>query len=140
MGIVYRCDADLGCTFVVWGENVSPEQWRAHRERLWADPAFPPGPKTLADLRLAGSALQITSASIGEMADLFRARGDGPSKVAAVPNAAWDKTREFERAVEGSGITVISFTEIVTACAWLGIDAHAAQTILAELREQLAKA
>lgn len=138
VGIAYRCDTDLGCTFVVWDGNVTPEEWRAHRERLLADPAFSAGSKMFADLSRAGGAERISTDAVTEMASVFRADGLGPYKVAVIPNGAWDKARHFEREVEGSGITVIVFNDVLTAGAWLGIEVGTAATILGQLRAEMA--
>ena len=57
-------------------------------------------------------------------------------RLALIPNEAWEKARQVERDVEGSGLTMIMFTEIGTACTWLGIDVDVA-AILDELRAEI---
>jgi len=57
----------LGCTFVAWYGNVTPEEWRAHFERLLANPGFPPGRSWLVDARRAQVDL-FDDAAIAEMA------------------------------------------------------------------------
>lgn len=118
MAIAYRCDAAIGCTFIVWDHDVTPEEWRDHNERLLHDPAFPPGPLVLADLSTAGDAARISPEVVAEMGEGWGGRAGrmDPIKVAVVPNGAWDKARQFERVVEGSGLTTIVFNDLVTAC------------------------
>ena len=139
MTIGYRCDAGLGCTFILWDGEVSPGEWRDHFERLTNDPDFPPGALILGDLRTAGGALSIGSDIVKEIAIAWQARAEriGPIKVAIVPNGAWDKARELERAVDGSGITTIVFNNLPTACTWLGVDAASAAAVLEKLHGEL---
>ena len=140
VAITYRCDATLGCTFIVWDRNVTPDQWREQFRQLSADPAFPPGSLMLADLSTAGGAAAITSDVIGEMAVALKARAErmDPVRLAVVPNGAWEKARELERAVAGSGITTIVFNDVLTACTWLGLRVELVNPVLAALRSELA--
>ena len=140
MGIAYRLDPQLGCTVIVWDANVTPDEWRHHFKRMSDDPGFPPGPRVLADLSTAGGAPSFSSEVVGEMAVAWQTRTQrvGPIKLAIVPNGAWEKARELERATEGSGITTIVFNDVATACTWLGTGYDAARSIIDELRGDLA--
>ena len=137
MAITYRCDPGLGCTFIMWDREVTPDEWRGHVALLFDDPAFPPGPLVLADLSTAGGAVMISTEVIEEMGDGWSDRAErlDPIKIAVVPNGAWEKARQFERAVEGSGLTTIVFNDLVTACKWLGVDPEPAGSILEQMRE-----
>jgi len=134
MGITFVCDAAAGCTFVVWSGDVTPAEWYEHRQRLLADPAYRTVTKTLVDLSRASGLGEIDDTVIEQMAGVLRDEELGPYKAAVIPNSAWDKARKLERRVEGSGITVISFTDLLTACAWLGVDADTAQARIEALR------
>jgi hypothetical protein len=139
VGIAYRCDASLGCTFVVWDGDVTPQQWADQVQQIVTDPAFPPGPLMLGDLSTTGGAPSITTDAIEEMAARWRtAVADvGPMRWALIPGAAWDKVRQFDSELEASGVRMMVFNEAWSACKWLGVDADAARTILNDLREQL---
>ena len=91
----YRCDAALGCTFIVWDHDVTPDQWRGHAARLFVDPEFPPGPLVLADISSANGAAGISTEVITEMGGGWSGRVErlDPIKVAVLPNGAWDKAQ-----------------------------------------------
>ncbi|MGO9873204.1 MAG: hypothetical protein ACLPVY_05340 [Acidimicrobiia bacterium] len=139
MGIAYRCHANLGCTFVVWDGDVTPDQWSDELDRIIADLAFPPGPLVLADLSTAGGAPSITTGIVDEMARRWvtYAAELAPMQWAIIPDGAWDKARRFECEVKGSNIRPMVFNEPWSACTWLGLDAAVARTILGDLREEL---
>ena len=139
MGIGYRCDRDLRCTFIVWDGDVTPEQWSDEVDRIVTDPTFPPGPVLLAELSTAGGAPSIGTDTIDKMARRWRTHAAdlGKMRWAIIPNGAWDKARRFELELRGSNIRSMVFNEPWAACAWLGLETNDARTILTELREQL---
>jgi len=140
MGIAYRCDPNVRCTFVVWDGDVTPKEWSDQLERMTADRVFPPGPLILADLSTAGGAPSITIDVIDEMARRWvtHAKGLGVMQWAIIPDGAWNKARRFECEVEGSStIRPMVFNEPWSACAWLGLDTETVRTILGDLRAAL---
>ncbi len=139
MGVAYFCDSVTRCTYIVWDAQVTPGEWDAAENALFADPAFPPGPFALADLRTANGAPHVPMDVVDEMGDRLRSQAPeiGPLQFALIPNSAWDKVRAFEERFRGSGISSLSFTSIATACSWLGIDRDRAATQLEALRDQL---
>lgn len=139
MGVAYFCDPVTRCTYIVWDAEVSPEEWSAAENALFADPAFPPGPFAVADLRTANGALDVPTDVVDEMGDRLRSQAPdiGPLQFALIPNSAWDKVRAFEDRFRGSGISSLAFTSIATACSWLGIDSERATAELDALRHAL---
>jgi hypothetical protein len=139
VGIGYRCDAALGCTFIVWDRDVTPDEWRDQFRRMSDDPAFPPGPLAITDLSTAGAAAQISPEVVKEMAAAVQQRAERmpPMRLAIVANGAWDKARQLERVVEGGGTTTIVFNDLETACTWLGLSSASARSVLDELRAEL---
>ena len=139
VGIAYRCDPNLRCTFIVWDGDVTPEQWNDQVDRIVADSAFPPGPVLLADLSTAGGAPSIGSDAIDKMARRWRTHAAdlGKMRWAVIPNGAWDRSRRFELELRAPNIRSMVFNEAWGACAWLGLETDAARTILRNLREHL---
>ncbi len=140
MGIAYRCDMSLGCTFIIWDGDVMPEQWGEQLGRVVGDRAFPPGPLLFGDLSTVGDAPSITTDVIAAMARRWLTRADGmhpDAAVAIVANRARDKARQFVLELERSGIRAMVFEEHWAACTWLGLDTETARTILKGLREEL---
>jgi len=139
VGITYRCDPNLRCTFIVWDGDVTPQEWSDQLDRIVDDPAFPPGPLVLADLGTAAGAPSITTEVIDEMARrwLAYAADLAPMRWAIIPDGAWDKARRFECDVQGSNIRPMVFNEPWSACSWLGLDSGVVLSTLKDLREQL---
>ena len=135
MGVAYRCDHGLGCTFVVFEGALTPES-RADAERtLLADAAFPPGPAVLLDIAAVTDTFTFTPAVVSEIAAGWRALAAelGPIKIAMVTSALWKQAHQFSLEVEGSGVRVIVFTNGDSAASWLGLDPASARSILQEL-------
>jgi len=138
VAIGYRCDAELGCAFIVWSSQVTSDEWREHRQRLFADPTFLPGLSVLLDLSAAGGLKRFNSLVVEELADALRAPGVGSMNIAVIPNAAWYTTHQSEVLVGRPEVIAVAFPDTFAACAWLGIPADAAVTILDQLRDSIA--
>ncbi len=139
MGVAYRCDRNLRCTFIVWDGDVTPEEWGNELDHITVDPTCPHGPLVLADLSSAGGAPSITTDVVDEMARRWVAYAAelGTMQWAIIPDGAWDKARRFECDVEGSNIRPMVFNEAWSACGWLGLDTETVRAILSELRATL---
>jgi hypothetical protein len=135
----YRCDANLGCTFIVWDRDVTSDQWRGHVAKIVADPAFPPGPLLLGDLSTVSGGPGITTDVIEEMVRRWRSNATdlGLTRCAIVATGELDQARQFVVELEGSGLSVMVFDDPWAACTWLGLDTEAARTILKDLRGKL---
>lgn len=143
VSIAYRRDPQLGCTFVVWDNQVTPEVWRDHLDRLFADPVFPPGRRWLIDLNTAGDTVSLTGDVIGEIGERINAQSERleQMQVAVIPNGAWEKASQLiDREVSLPGLRAILFNELPAACGWLGISAGDVQPIVADIRADLRRA
>jgi hypothetical protein len=138
MGIAYRCDPTLQCTFVVWHGDVTPDEFRAHADHMFVDPAFPPGPKLLGDLRTtAAQARSVTGPGLREIGERWtaKARVLPNMRFALLPNETWKTARRVvEKQIMTATIEFGFFDEVHDAAQWLGIDSTAAAAILDELR------
>jgi len=141
VGIAYRCDPRLGCTFVVWHGDVTPAEFRAHADRMFVDPAFPPGPNLLADLRTtAADAPGINGPALREIGERWtaKARVLPNMRFALVPNETWNSTRRVvKKEIVTATIEFGVFDDVDRAAEWLGADAAAAAKILDKLRGTL---
>ena len=135
MSIAYRCDPQLGCTFVIWDGRVTPEVWRGHFDQLFADPAFPPGRRWLIDLRTAGEVSSITEdviAEIGKRINLQSERLD-QMQVAVIPNGMWEQASQLvDHEISLPGLRSILFNDPSVACGWLGLSVGDVQPISRE--------
>jgi len=140
VGIAYRLDPRLGCTFVVWDRNVTPDVWRAHFDRMFTDPAFPPGRRCLTDLSTAGEASSITGEIVEEMGKRFNVESEALTlmRLAMIPNGNWEKALQFiDREVSVPGLEAMLFNELSVACVWLGLVVDDVRPILEDMRAGL---
>jgi hypothetical protein len=141
VGIAYRCDPKHRCTFVVWHGDVTSAEFREHADRMFVDPAFPPGPNLLADLRTtAADAPSVTGPALREIGERWtaKARVLPNLRFALVPNETWDKARRVvEKEIVTATIEFGFFDDVHDAAQWLGVDATAGAAILEKLRGTL---
>lgn len=140
MGIAYRLDPRLGCAFVVWDRNVTPDVWRAHFDQMFSDPMFPPGRRLLVDLSTAGEAPSITAEIIEEMGKRFNAESEALTlmRLAMIPNGNWEKAVQLiDHEVSVPGLQGMFFNELSVACTWLGLAVNDVRPILEDLRAGL---
>lgn len=139
MGITYRLDPRLGCTFVVWDGTVTAEVWRAHFDRIFSDPAFSPGHRYLTDLSTAGEAPSITGEIIEEMGKRFNVEPEAVTltQLAIIPNGNWEKALQFDHEISVPGLQAMLFNEPSVACMWLGLAVNDVRPILEDLRADL---
>ena len=138
MSIVYRIEPDPGITYVVWDGIVTADEWLAHLQRMFSDPAWPPaGRLHLTDLRTATVDASIDEAVLEKVAEMF---GQHPAvsnlRAAIVAGGEFLKAGVFERLSLRYPIFVFSFNTLRPACEWLGINADQAERVLRPLRDQ----
>jgi hypothetical protein len=140
MSIAYRIDREKGITFVRFHGVVTADEFLAHVRRLTADPDWPPPPRRLQLADLCGASLHasLDDAAMEEAVDLFAAHASriAGAKAAVVATDAFARVLDFAHLLLHYLPSTIVFHDLSTACGWLGIDQHAAQTTLGELRPQ----
>jgi hypothetical protein len=138
VGIAYRCDPKLRCTFVVWHGDVTPAEFRAHADRMFVDAAFPPGPNLLGDLRTtAPNAPSVTNHAMREIGERWtaKARVLPNMRFALMPNETWDTARQvIKQEIVTATIEFGLFDDLHGAAQWLGVDVTRAAAILDKLR------
>ena len=135
MGIAYRADRALGCTTSVWDGSIGAADVRQHLLRLAEDREWPPGRLHLTDLTT------ITDATVPD-AELLDLLYEGTNlaeelEVAVVVRADFPGSTDLRFASAAREMRAASFTDLVLACAHLGIPASGAQATIRELREEL---
>ena len=123
MAIAYGIDEDSGTILEVWQGETSSAEWIQHVKRVLEDPDLPTGPKWLVEMR--GGRLQSGTklTDVGALAILLRAsegriRG---GRCAIIAGAESSADRLFTATIPGSILTSITFSEVHTACIWLGL-------------------
>ena len=139
IGYVYRPDRRL--VIVVWDGMVKAGQWRAHLIRIFADANFRQAEMQLTDLRYATIDPGVTNNAVLRAVSFLARRRQQIShkKLAIVAGAEWEKPKLVERLIEPLQVRPIVFTNLITACAWLGLDVvdigHEIQQIRLKLRQ-----
>jgi hypothetical protein len=138
MGVGYRLDHELGLTVTVFDGAVTGEEWRSTVLEIFADASWPPGRLNLTDLRTADLSA-VTRADRAEIYAINAQRADKlvGMKSATVGGVNFETARKFERDDRTSGLRIIPFDDLGPACEWLGVDARAVGSLIAELRRQL---
>jgi len=134
MPIGYRIDNTQGLTIGVWQGALTADDIAVATEELFANPAWPPpGRKHLTDL----TTLRATP-DLEQLAEMHRASGLARGiRLAVVASDHFDEARKYEQAVASAGLVVIVFTQVQSACSWLGVDYASAQAAIGELRREL---
>jgi hypothetical protein len=135
MPIGYRLDHERGITLVVWDGTVGLNEVLAHVEHLRADPDYPAGNLHLTDLRTFVPAGPPPIDELGPAVLSAYARPGFRWAVVAVE--AFAGVKELMDAVVPAGLDMIAFTDLHTACVWLGVDPAWARQTLVEVRDEL---
>lgn len=139
MGITYRIDVEGGVTYVLFDGEVTDADFVTHTERLIANPAWPPHRKLhLTDVTSQKNPKLLSAGIIRQMARLWASHREliAGLRVAVVAGGAFDNAEVFERAISGSGLTLIVFNLLPTACTWLGINPGKAAQVFDEMRAE----
>ena len=138
MGIARRHIEAVDLIITVWDGVIDPAAWSRAVDGEVAAPASAQANRRLTDARTADSSA-VTYADVEAMAanlsglsvDLTRVR------LAIVATTGWQTAQHFEVSMRKYGVTTVVFTDIHTACAWLGVDAPFTLAIVDEMREEL---
>jgi hypothetical protein len=137
MGVAYRIDGASGVVFVDVQERVTGDELLAHARRVTADPKWP-GRRNLhlIDIRGAARDASLTESIMREVAEIVGGLADelAHAKVALVTTDLFDVVLTYVHIFLSHVPSTIAFHELGSACGWLGIDAHYAEGVLAELR------
>ncbi len=138
MPVVYRTDAPRGLTIAVIDGSVTHEEFHELARRQMDDAAWHANRRLLTDARTAVTR-HVSEEELHAFADLYAEmrRGDRPSRAAIVAHNDFDLAGRYGALRSSRRATMIAFNDVVTACAWLGVDIAAVRTTIAELRSEL---
>ena len=142
MAIDYVCKTDRRLVVVVWDQRVTLDQWRAHLERMFADPGYARADAQLTDMRFSSLDASITEMEIHRTVDTYIAERGlmARKRLAIVAGPDWDKAKLVERLIEPLNVRPIVFTNLITACTWLSLDVVEIGNALKEMRLKLRQA
>jgi hypothetical protein len=137
MGIAFRVDPATGMTVSVWHGNVSAEDALRHMRDLWATPEWGSGARILSDLTGVSSSALPPLDQVAELAAAFANLIDGRTRKASwavVANLGYQHASQFADAIRHEVRRVMVFSDLVSACLWLGVDAEALRPVIESLR------
>ena len=140
LGIIFTCHKEIGCTFELWDQTVSLEDWLESSARLVADPIWPTGGRHLTDLRSGDTISAIYDSDLDEVSDLFSIYAEriaGLKLAIVAPEQARRRPELFVKFVSVIGVKAEVFETLKDACAWLGIDFPQAENVLVTLRAEI---
>ena len=139
MGIAYRSDDGLGLTVVVGDGVVTAEDWHAHVSRMTGDPEWPVGRLGLTDLSCADTSA-LRGDDVREMAGAFVRAGSNMAhwKGAIVAgDMAHRSAVTFQQALGPTGLVIMIFSDMDSACEWLEVGIEDVAPTIEELRHEI---
>ena len=139
MPIASRCDTQTGLVIDVYDGEVSFPEWREHIGGLLDDPSWLATTRSLSDLSTVRLA-PLSDDDRVSMLSLFEARNVRVRgrRMAIVAGSVWGTAKDVERtAIARLHARPIVFSNVVTACVWLGVDELLVKTAIGELRGTL---
>jgi len=140
MGIAYRCNPETGVSVEVWHGTISFDVATLHIEQLAKDPEWAASRRIVTDLT-------TMSLESRPSADQVRALGDAflhqlaylvsDVKWSVIADGAFAEALVFGEHVRHEVRRMIVFTNLLTACAWLGVEPGDVKPVIDELRSQV---
>jgi SpoU rRNA methylase family enzyme len=118
---------------------VTPEHWFPKAKSFAEHPAWPRTKRVLADLLSVQDTSSIGIPDLENAVKIFSAEPSllAGKRMAIVAQKEFDKARQFGQLMGRFGMSVLVFTNLDTACTFLGLDTAYAYPMLADLHKQL---
>jgi hypothetical protein len=139
--VIYAIRKEHNIVLKLWSGDIGNMELAEFERAPFLDPKFPSTPPNgLCDITTANfSELKQTDlAAIAAIFKEYRKNTEG-TRVAIVAAGQFEKARQFEAVMAGVGINVIAFTDLGTACTWLGVPFKETAQWFAEARAELAR-
>jgi hypothetical protein len=140
MGIAYRCDPTTRIGIEVWHGNVGLDVARLHVEQLAKDPDWTASRRIITDLTGLAQESRPSPEQIRRLSDAFLqqlAYLVTDAKWSIVADRAFAEALVFGEQVRHEVRRMIVFTNLVSACVWLGIDRAEVEPVIKELRREI---
>jgi len=139
MSIGYVCKPEQQLVIAVWDGTINLAQWRDHLRRMFADPDYALVKYQLTDLRFSEIDSSVKGLDIKRVVNFMATQPDkiAGKKIAIVAGNEWERPKQAESLLEAVSVHPIVFTDLVTACLWLGADVVEIGNIIKEIRLKL---
>ncbi len=124
MSIGYVVKLDTKLVVVAWDGMTKLIEWQDHLTRLFADPDYVSAKIQLTDTRFSSIDPSITGDEIRRVVESMAVERDkiAHKRLAIVAGPDWERAKLVERLLQPLMATPIVFTDLITACLWLGLD------------------
>jgi hypothetical protein len=137
MGILHSCDTQAGVIYAVWNGTVTWHDWQEHASALMSEPYWKQSSRFLVDLRSVTNTSSIDAGDIQTARQLFSQNTTAGKRGAVIAANEFRNAQEFRTLIEASGISMVVFNGLDTACIFLGLDFTITSRELERLRNQL---
>jgi hypothetical protein len=140
MGIAYRCDPTTRIGVEVWHGDVGFDVARLHVEQLAKDPDWAASRRIISDLTGLASESLPSADQIRGLSDAFLqqlAYLVTDAKWSIIADRAFAEALVFGEQVRHEVRRMIVFTNLVTACVWLGVERGDVEPVIEDLRRQI---
>jgi hypothetical protein len=135
MPVKYIAADDGNLVIERWIGTISHAELLEHERQQLHDRSIKQGARVLVDARDA-SFPETTADILHEVTDLYvklQNKASTSKCALLVSDKSWQQAKVFETGGEKYGVTIITFNELSSACAWLGIDPRIAMDHLKKL-------
>lgn len=139
MGIAYRCDPATGVSVEVWDGTISFDVAALHVEQLSKDPEWAASRRIVTDLTGMAADSRPDADDLRRLSDAFLhqlAHLVSDAKWSVIADSAFAEALVFGEHVRHGVRRMIVFTNLVTACVWLGIEPDDVRPVIEDLRRQ----
>jgi hypothetical protein len=140
MGIAYRCDTTTGVSIEVWDGTITFDMARMHLDRLTNDPQWAASRRIITDLTGIAAESRPTVDEVKMLSDAFLqqlAYLVGNAKWSVIADRTFAEALVFGEQVRHEVRRMIAFTNLITACVWLGVDVDDVQPVIDDLRREI---
>jgi hypothetical protein len=138
VGIARRHIEGPDLIVTVWDGLVTAAEWADTVQSQVTDPNHSMSTRRLTDARTADSS-NITGDDVAAISATYATSGVALSgvKLAIVATEGWETAQQVETGMNNVGVTTVVFSDVHTACVWLGVDPAAAVAAINELRREM---
>jgi hypothetical protein len=139
MGIMHSCDEQRGVVYIVWDGDVRWDEWQEHASALLMEPYWRQSSRFLVDLRSVTSTSLIGEEEVQKAQLYFNQNREMllQKRGAVIASDEFRNAHNFAKLLSPSGMAMVVFNSLDTACIFLGLDHDETSRQLDGLRSQL---
>jgi hypothetical protein len=140
MGIAYHCDTTTGLSLEVWDGVITLDVALQHLKQLANDPQWSASRRIITDLTGIAAESRPAPDEVTLLGDAFLqqlAYLVGNAKWSVIADPTFAEAVVFGEHVRHEVRRMTAFTNLITACVWLGVHVAEVQPVLDDLRRQI---